>query len=99
MGNERLSGLALIPVHRDITIDVDTVITKYAMRHPRRMAMINILDAWICNMTFISTWWLCSEAYILLHYYWQTSSAAFADHDNCMEYSTEELIKSKKYFT
>ena len=31
-------------VHRDIIVDVDTVITMYAIRHLRRMATINILD-------------------------------------------------------
>ena len=45
MENEGLSGLALMLVHRDITIDADTVITMYTIRHPRRMTMINILDA------------------------------------------------------
>ena len=39
MGNEHLSGLALI------TIDVDTAITMYAIRDPTRMARIYILDA------------------------------------------------------
>ena len=44
MGTERLSGLAHSHVHRDITIDVETVITMFARRHPRRMTLVDILD-------------------------------------------------------
>ena len=36
MGEERMSGLALISVHRDLIIDVDAIIDAFALL-PRRL--------------------------------------------------------------
>ena len=43
MGNERLTSLALLHLHRDIDIDIPEVIDEFARRHPRRMELLNIL--------------------------------------------------------
>ena len=37
MGNERLSSLALLHVHRDIDINVEDIIDEFNRRHPRRL--------------------------------------------------------------
>lgn len=44
MGTVRMTGLALMLVHRDIDIDVEEVISMFARRHTRRMRMVNIMD-------------------------------------------------------
>ena len=43
MGQDRLTGLALLHIH-DIPIDIDQVIEEFAMLHPRRMKLTNILN-------------------------------------------------------
>ena len=45
MEQERLNGLALMLVHRDITIDLNAVINMFANLHPTRMKLANILDS------------------------------------------------------
>ena len=37
MTNERLTGLTLMHLHRDIAIDVDTILDTFARKHPRKM--------------------------------------------------------------
>ena len=44
MGNERLTALTLLHVHRDIEIDAPQVIDEFARRYPRRMKLSNILQ-------------------------------------------------------
>ena len=44
MGNERLTSLALLHLHRDINIDIPEVIDEFARRYPRRMEFLNILN-------------------------------------------------------
>jgi len=44
MGEERLTGLALMNVHSDISLDINELIDVFASRHPRRMKLTNILD-------------------------------------------------------
>lgn len=44
MGNERLTGLTLLHIHRDIDIDIQEVIDEFARRHPRRMKLANLLE-------------------------------------------------------
>ena len=44
MGNERLSALTLLHIHRDIDIDITEVTNEFARRHPRRMKLANILQ-------------------------------------------------------
>ena len=41
MGNERMNGLALMHVHRDIKLNHDELLDSFALRHPRRMQLIN----------------------------------------------------------
>ena len=45
MGYERLAGLTLLYVHRDIAVSMDAVIDEFARKHPRRMQLTNILVA------------------------------------------------------
>ena len=44
MTTQRLTGLALLNVHRDIPIDIPAAIDNFARRYPRRLQMINILE-------------------------------------------------------
>lgn len=44
MVNSRLTGIALMHIHRDIPIDIKHVIDEFARRHPRKMELINILS-------------------------------------------------------
>ena len=44
MSENRLKGLALLHVHRDIDLDVNEVIDRFAIRHPRRMKLLDILN-------------------------------------------------------
>ena len=44
IGEERLNGLAMIFIHRDIKIDKEEVIDNFARSNPRRMKLINILN-------------------------------------------------------
>lgn len=44
MGNERLTALALLHFHRDIPLDIDTIVDDFARLHPRRMELANILS-------------------------------------------------------
>ena len=43
MGNERLSSLALLHLHRDIEINITDIIEEFSRRHPRRLQLANIL--------------------------------------------------------
>ena len=43
MGGDRLGGLSFMLVHRDIPINVDTIIDTFAAKYQTRMAMVNIL--------------------------------------------------------
>ena len=44
MTNSRLTGLTLLHIHRDISIDIDAAIDDFARMYPRRMRMIEILE-------------------------------------------------------
>ena len=44
MGQERLSGLALMNIHRDIPIAADAIVDSFARSHPRRMELVNIMN-------------------------------------------------------
>ena len=39
MANERLSGLALLYIHRDIPTDIPDVIEEFSCRHPRKLRL------------------------------------------------------------
>ncbi len=43
MGNERLTGMSLLHMHRDIPINISDVITTFAQKNPRRMNLENVL--------------------------------------------------------
>ena len=43
MGTERLTGLALLHIHRDISIEFSDILDEFARRHPRRLQVANIL--------------------------------------------------------
>ena len=40
----RLLGLALLNVHREINLNIDAVINRFAMKYPRRMMLADILN-------------------------------------------------------
>ena len=44
MTTTRLSGLTLLHVHRDITVDIEAAVDEFARRHPKRMKMVDILS-------------------------------------------------------
>ena len=44
MKEERLTGLALMNVHADIPLSIEDVITKFAIKNPRRMKLVDILQ-------------------------------------------------------
>ena len=45
MTNERLTGLALMHVHRHINLDVDAIIDNFARAHPRRMHLLDVVSS------------------------------------------------------
>lgn len=45
MGDDRMNALLLLFIHKDIAVNIDTVIDMYASRHPRRMLFLNPLDS------------------------------------------------------
>ena len=45
MGQQRLNDLILLFVHKDIPLDVEVVIDRFAGMKPRRMALTNALTA------------------------------------------------------
>ena len=44
MTTERLTGLSLLHIHRDIPVNIDVAIDEFCRRHPRRMQMVDLLD-------------------------------------------------------
>ena len=42
MGNDRLSSLALLHVHRDIDVSVEDIVDEFARRHPRRLKLYEL---------------------------------------------------------
>lgn len=44
MSEDRMNSLALMHAHRDIIIDAEKVIDRFAIRHPRRMKLLDILN-------------------------------------------------------
>ena len=42
MGEKRLTSLALMNVHREIHLDVEKVMDRFALKHPRRMVLVDI---------------------------------------------------------
>ena len=44
MGNERLTGLTLLHFHQDIPVNTSSILDLFAVRYPRRLEMVNILQ-------------------------------------------------------
>ena len=44
MHGNRLTGLAMMHVHYTREVDLDTIIQNFAIQHPRRMDMVNLLN-------------------------------------------------------
>ena len=44
MGQERLTGLALLHIHYDMELDLDDVVDIFSRKHPRRMMLADILS-------------------------------------------------------
>lgn len=44
MGQDRLSSLCLISIHRGMSIDINSVVKDFARLHPRRMALPDNLN-------------------------------------------------------
>ena len=45
MGNERLTGLALMHIHQDVPVNITDIVEDFAIKHPRRMKLVNILNS------------------------------------------------------
>jgi len=44
MGEDRFNALLLMYVHKDIQIDINKIVDKFAGKHPRKMMLINPLS-------------------------------------------------------
>ncbi len=44
IGQERLTGLALMHIHYGMDLDLDEIVNIFARRHPRRMLLLDILS-------------------------------------------------------
>ena len=44
MSEDRINRISLLYIYKDIEIDCDYIISKFVLRNPRRMQLINILD-------------------------------------------------------
>ena len=44
MTEERFSGLPLLSIHRDIDLNMDDIINRFARKNERGMPLTNILD-------------------------------------------------------
>ena len=45
MGEKRLNALALISIHREVNIDVEKVIDRFARKHPQRMLLVDLFNS------------------------------------------------------
>ena len=44
MDEQRLTGLALMNVHSDMSLDIEEMINTFAKKYPRRMKLKNVLE-------------------------------------------------------
>ena len=44
MGEDRFNALLLMYVHKDIQIDINKIVEKFAGKHPRKTMLINPLS-------------------------------------------------------
>ena len=45
MGEKQLTSLALLNVHQEIKLDLNRVINCFALKHPRRMLLVDLLNS------------------------------------------------------
>ena len=43
MKEERMNGLLLLHIHRNMRLDIEEIITEFARRNPRRMKLVDVL--------------------------------------------------------
>ena len=44
MGNDRLNGLALMLIHRNVELNPDAVVEEFSRRYPLRLLLINLFS-------------------------------------------------------
>ena len=66
MSEDRLNGISLLYIHNDIEIDYDYIISKFALRNPRRMQSIYIYKIYY----YI---YIIYIIYIYIYIYWINS--------------------------
>ena len=44
MTQERLNALALLHIHNNIDLNLETILNRFAMMHPRRMLLVDVLS-------------------------------------------------------
>ncbi|KAH3830795.1 hypothetical protein DPMN_104048 [Dreissena polymorpha] len=49
MGEERLTGLGLMSVHRDIDVNVSVIVKQFERQNPRKMKLPCILESDLSN--------------------------------------------------
>ena len=42
MGNARLTGLTLMHMHRDVSVDINQVIDSFAQRNPKKIKLVKV---------------------------------------------------------
>jgi hypothetical protein len=57
MGEDRFNSLLLLYVHKDIELDIDNIIDRFATKNPRKMLLINplLISSSKTNRTFHET--------------------------------------------
>ena len=53
MGEDRLSGLALLNVHRDMNVDIENIIARFAASSKRNMNFVIWCIIILCNKTLL----------------------------------------------
>ncbi len=62
MTTERLTGLSLLHIHRDIPVNIDVAIDEFCRHHPRRMQMVDLLEDWLSLSYCIKLRRVCCHA-------------------------------------
>ncbi len=44
MGQERLTGLALMHIHKDLPVDIHEIVQQFSLHNPRKMKLANIFS-------------------------------------------------------
>ena len=72
-----LSGLTLLNVHRDISVDIEAAIDEFPRRHSRRTSLVEILH----------TRWINSMSLLFIVFIHMHKSALFAQYSRTCMYS------------